>query len=150
MNIYDAQQVMMLYPMFAMILLTTVVGLVSFRIRYLAVKNNTLRLDYFQVMESMSDDSVPIAVKQSTRCVNNMFEVPLLFYSVSILFILFDQVGVVSVSLAWLFVIFRCAHAYIFLTYNYVIHRMLSFWLAFLCVLAMWLLLIINTVSATS
>ncbi len=125
----------MFYPMFAMILLTTIVGLVAFRARYSAVKNKQVSIKYFQVMEG---NDVPQSIKQSTRCFNNMFEIPILFYVIASLSMVLDHAGGILLSLAWLFVIFRSIHAYILLTYNNVIHRMLSYWAAFFSMLGMW------------
>jgi len=131
----------MFYPLFAMVLLTTLVGLIAFRIRYKSVVDKEISIKYFQVMEG---EGIPKKVKQSTRCINNLFEVPMLFYVVGILSIVYSQTGLLQLSLAWLFVLFRCIHAYILLTYNNVIHRMCAYWAAFFSMLCMWITIAIE------
>ena len=131
----------MFYPMFAMILLTTIIGLIAFKIRYQAVQNKELGFKYFQVMEG---EGIPQKVKQSTRCINNMFEVPVLFYVIATLSIVLEETGLLQQTLAWGFVFFRGIHAYILLTYNNVLHRMLAYWCAFFSMLSMWFVVVIN------
>ncbi|WP_368389605.1 MAPEG family protein [Thalassotalea sp. 1_MG-2023] len=50
----------------------------------------------------------------------------------------------VATVFAWLFVILRIVHAFIHLTYNHIIHRMLTFWAAFICVMVLWVNLLIQ------
>jgi len=45
---------------------------------------------------------------------------------------------------AWLFVSLRYLQAYVHLTYNHLLHRMSAFWLAFFCVIALWINLVIQ------
>ncbi|MFT6387936.1 MAG: hypothetical protein ACJAUP_001308 [Cellvibrionaceae bacterium] len=127
--------------MFATILLTTIIGLIAFKIRYQSVQNKELGIKYFQVMEG---EGISQRVKQSTRCINNMFEVPGLFYVIATLSIVFEETGFLQITLAWVFVVFRCIHAYILLTYNNVVHRMLAYWLAFFSMFFMWVRLAVS------
>lgn len=131
----------MLYPMVAMVLLTFVVGAVAVKVRFASVKGREVSPRYFELMQG---EAIPKIVIKTTRCFNNQFEIPVLFYVVCTLYISLGIESLVAVIFAWLFVLFRCVHAYIHLTYNHVIHRMSFFWLAFICVMVLWLNLVAN------
>jgi len=94
----------------------------------------------------MQGEDVPEMITKTTRCFNNLFEIPILFYAVSILYISFGFESIVGVVFAWLFVFLRCIHAYIYLTYNHLIHRMAAFWLSFICVMVLWVGLFIHQI----
>ena len=131
----------MLYPFFAMVVLTVVVGLVAFRARYLGVHSGEVKIKYFRTMQGQS---APDAIIQSTRCFNNQFELPVLFYVAGLLGLIFEQGQGILLVLAWVFVGSRVVHAYILLTYNNVVHRIYAYWLGVIVVLAMWVYLVIT------
>lgn len=126
----------MFYPMFMMILLTFIVGLVTMKHRIASVKNGSVNPTYFKLMEGQE---VPEIITKTSRCFNNMFEVPLLFYVGCLLYISFGFESSIGLLFAWLFVVMRYVQAYVHLTYNHLIHRMLSFWVAFLSAMGLWL-----------
>ncbi len=130
----------MLLPVFAMVVLTLIVGAIAFQARVQSVKQGTLTMAYFK---SMSGESVPNRVLITTRNLNNQFEIPMLFYVVCLAYLALGIESASGAVIAWLFVFFRAAHAYVHLTYNRVTHRMLAFWLALMCVVALWLVLIV-------
>ncbi|GAA5138078.1 MAPEG family protein [Thalassotalea piscium] len=131
----------MLYPMAAMVLLLVLVGLVAVKARFGSVKRGEVSAKYFRLMEGKS---VPDVITKSTRSFNNQFELPVLFYVVCTLYISLGINSDIGVAFAWAFVVSRYIHAYIHLSYNYVIHRMLSFWAGFICVLVLWINLLIQ------
>lgn len=129
----------MLLPMFAMVCLTFFVGLVAVRYRILSVKSGSSKVKAFKLM----DGDFPESVIASTRCFNNQFEVPVLFYVACLTLIFFEQSeSTVASILAWLFVGLRAIHAYIHITYNHILHRIIAFWSSFLVVMALWLYLL--------
>ena len=67
----------MLSPMFALVMLTFLVMVVTFRSRMAAVSSEKLPLAYFRLMQG---HDMPDMVAKSTRNFNNLFEVPVLFY----------------------------------------------------------------------
>ena len=73
----------MIYAMFAMVVLTFMVGIVAVVTRVKSVKNGSVKIKYYR---TMGGQEVPEQLTKSTRCFNNMFEVPVLFYVVSTLF----------------------------------------------------------------
>ena len=126
----------MIYPMFLMVLLTFVVGLITMKYRIVNVKSGAVSAKYFKLMEGQD---VPEIITKTTRCFNNMFEVPVLFYAGCILYISLGVESSVGLIFAWVFVLMRYIQAYVHLTYNHLIHRMLSFWFAFLSAFGLWL-----------
>ena len=126
----------MFYPMFLMVLLTFIVGLITMKSRILSVKSGAVSAKYFKLMEGQE---VPEIITKTTRNFNNMFEVPVLFYAGCLLYISLGVESLIGLIFAWCFVLMRYIHAYIHLTYNHLIHRMLSFWIAFLCAMGLWM-----------
>jgi len=125
--------------MFSMVLLTLVVGLIAMLTRYSNLRSGRVGLRYFKLMEGQD---VPAEVTITTRCFNNMFEVPVLFYVAGVLSISLGAEGLPALVLAWLFVGFRYLQAVIHLTRNHLLPRMVSFWMSFICVLLLWINLV--------
>ena len=69
----------------------------------------------------------------------NLFEVPVLFFAICPVLYVTGNVTTVQLALAWAFVLGRCTHSFIHITYNRVTHRFAAFILSTLCVYAMWL-----------
>ncbi|NVK54945.1 MAG: MAPEG family protein [Alteromonadaceae bacterium] len=130
----------MIYAMFSVIVLTVLVGMLAVKVRFASVKSGQLRAGYFKLMQG---ESVPEAVITTTRCFNNQFEIPMLFYVVCSLYISLDIQSSFALAVAWLFAVFRYAHACIHITYNHVGHRMLTFMGSVLCMSILWIYLVI-------
>lgn len=133
----------MLYPMFIMVLLTAVVGLIAVTCRIRSVTSGEVKIKYYRLMQGQD---VSDRITATTRCFNNMFEVPVMFYVVCTLYISLQATSIFALVLAWLFVVFRFALALIHLTHNNVLHRMVTFWLAFVCVLLLWIVLVLKQI----
>ena len=130
-----------MYPMVLMVLLTFVVGLVAAWARFVGVRSGEVKYKYFKLMQGQE---VPERVTVTTRCFNNMFEVPVLFYVACALHISLGVEGLPGLVFAWLFVALRYLQACVHLTYNHFLHRMLAFWMSFICVLLLWMNLILQ------
>lgn len=129
----------MIYAMFGMVVLTFLVGIVAVVVRVNSVRRGSVKIKYYRTMDGQD---VPELIKKSTRCFNNMFEVPVLFYVVSTLFVSLKIENSMALYLAWVFVGFRVAQAFVHLTYNNVLHRMMMFWGCVVSVLSMWVILL--------
>ena len=127
--------------MFVMVMLTFVVGLIALKTRFSSVTSGELRIRYYKLMQGTD---VPEFVTKTSRCFNNQFEVPLLFYVACTLHISLGIESVMGVVFAWAFVLLRVAHACIHLTYNRVLHRMLVFLGAYICAMMLWVNLLIH------
>ena len=131
----------MIYPMFTLIALTILVGFITVKARLKAVKTQELNSQYFALMQGQKP---PESIIKTTRCFNNLFELPTLFYAACLLSIIARHDSYVILVLAWLFVIARLLQAYIHLTYNNVKHRMYAFGASVISVTALWVYLVLN------
>ncbi|MDZ7925329.1 MAG: MAPEG family protein [Marinagarivorans sp.] len=131
----------MIYPMFAMVVLTLIVGCTAFYVRVKSVKNGQLKPRDFALMNAEKN---PESVIKTTRNFNNQFEVPVLFYVACLAFLATNITSPLGEILAWAFVGCRIAHAFIHITYNHLLHRVIAFWLAVFVVLAQWIVLLLS------
>lgn len=106
--------------------------LLSFR-RVGAVKDGRARPEQFR--ENRDEPPESLIVKNA---IANQFELPVLFYAVSILLYLVDADNPVTVAGGWLFVALRYAHAYVHVTSNRLRHRRPLFIAGLLVVMALW------------
>ena len=130
----------LIYPLFALVLLTAVVGAMTAFVRIRSAYSGEVDPRYFELL---SNYPVTDRVAKFGRNFDNLFEVPVLFYAVCILAItLHYSSGLLSI-LAWVFVALRVVHSLIHLTYNHPLHRFTPFFLSFLCVIVMWIDLVL-------
>jgi hypothetical protein len=133
----------LIFPMFTMVMLTLILGCITVKARFESVKNGSVNAKYYKLMQG---DNIPDFVTKTTRCFNNQFEIPVIFYVACTLYISLGIESLVGIVFAWAFVVLRSVHAYIHLTYNHIIHRMSVFWAAFISVIALWVNLIIHQI----
>ncbi|UTW01928.1 MAPEG family protein [Amphritea atlantica] len=131
----------MIYAMFAVTVLTILIGFCAVRARITSVRNGAVPAGYFKLMQG---EAVPEVLIKTGRCYNNMFEVPCLFYVVCTLYIVSGTESVAGLFFAWFFVILRSAQAYVHLTSNKVRYRMYLYGGGILCVLLLWINLLIE------
>lgn len=132
---------LMIYPMFALVILTYIVLILAFKARSSAIKEKQLTLRYFRTFEG----AVPTELMVKTgRHVSNLFEVPVLFYAGCLTAMIINIQSVLIVVLAWLFVVARCLHAFIHIGSNKVLYRLGAYVLGLAAVLALWIHIIIS------
>jgi len=78
---------------------------------------------------------------------SNQFELPVLFYVLTILAYVTHLAGVVVVVLAWIFVIFRILQAYVHVTSNKVRLRGAFYGIAALALAVNWLIYIVEVLT---
>lgn len=86
---------------------------------------------------ALHDDAWPESVMKINNNIRNQFEVPVLFYVLTIMLWQLNQTGVLAQSLAWLFVASRIVHACIHTGSNFVPARRRVFMFGCVVVLAM-------------
>ena len=79
---------------------------------------------------------------------SNQFELPVLFYVLTILAYFTHRAGVVFVALAWLFVIFRYLQAYVHVTSNKVRVRGSFFILSAVVLAIIWLFYMVEVLTS--
>lgn len=68
----------------------------------------------------------------------NLFELPVLFFAICPALYVTGHVNSLQLGLSWAFVLLRCGHSSIHMTYNRVMHRFYVYLLGMVCVFAMW------------
>jgi hypothetical protein len=126
----------MLYPLLAMVALTFSVMPFMMRSRIRAVKEKHISMEYFSLLKST--DSAPDFMLQYSNHFKNLFEVPVLFYAVTILGISNHGNDSTSAMLAWAYVGLRLCHTLIHLNSNHVINRMMAFVGSNIALVALW------------
>ena len=78
---------------------------------------------------------------------SNQFELPVLFYVLTILEYVTHLAGIVFVVLAWIFVLFRYLHAYVHVTSNVIQLRGAMFGISALVLAIMWTIYIVEVLT---
>ena len=139
------QQVWLLYPIFAMFLLTAYISVRMLKLRIRAVKTGEVGVEFFRYCQGQS---LPKALMKTERHFVNLFEFPVLFYAVLLMTYITHQGDYGYLLLAWLYVFTRIAHAYIHITYNSIRHRKNAFLISWLILVALWGKLFIDLITA--
>ena len=132
----------MIYPMFALVLLTFVVGGITFVARIQSVRTGQVKISYYKTMQAAD---VPEALIKKSNNFTNLFQVPTLFYAAGCLILILGIENNFIIVLSWLFVISRAAHSYIHITYNHILHRIIAFMIGNFCVLLLWVFIVLNS-----
>lgn len=127
-------QAQIIYPVFALFILTIIVLLKSFRTRVAALKNKEIRMSYFRDFLG----EAPNKIQVHSRNFSNLFEIPVYFLAVVLFIFGLQKVDFFYLVYAWLFVVARYIHSFIHLTYNNVNHRLFAYVLGLLIVIIMW------------
>jgi hypothetical protein len=89
---------------------------------------------------ALGEPNWPPRTMQFGNAFSNQFQLPVLFYVLTILVIVTRHADLLFVILAWLFVVFRMWHAAIHTTTNAVMLRGLVYGLGALVLMVMWLI----------
>lgn len=128
------------YPMFALVVLTFVVGFSLGASRLISVKKGLVDPRYYKLLSGYTP---PENVVKLSRNFSNLLEMPLLFYVLGVLSVALNMSSPVMLALAWCFVGLRVVHSIIHVTYNHPKHRFYAFLVSCLTVLSMWIELMI-------
>jgi hypothetical protein len=134
---------MILLPLFVEVVLTFVIWSWMAVLRARDFNSGAVRPDNIALRE-------PNWPKRTTQLMNafsNQFELPVLFYVLTILEYVTHLAGIVFVVLAWVFVIFRILHAYVHVTSNIVRPRGLLYGVGALVLAIMWVIYIVEVLT---
>lgn len=136
---------LILYPVFTLVLLTFIIAVWMGLLRFAAVKRGDLSARYYRFNRG---GEVPEYLAKVSQNCDNLLELPILFYVVTVLLYATNRVEVAQLILAWLFVVSRFAHSYIHTTSNNVMHRMRAFLAGVFALVGMWRLYFVRIVLA--
>ncbi len=125
----------MIYPMFAMVLLTFAVLIKLFRARVRAVREGLVPVTYFRLYQGQAE---PEFAAKPARHFANLFETPVLFYVVCLAAMITHFTGMAMQVLAWAYVGARLVHAFVHLGANRIGKRARAYFVSWLILLGMW------------
>ncbi len=125
----------LIQPVIALVVLTAIVGLMMVVYRNVAIIRGTASERYFRTFTA---EMPAERVERPARTHMNLLELPVLFYVVCLLMLTTGRFDSVQVSLAWVFVMTRCVHAFIYIGFNYVPLRFAAFLAGVFTLAAIW------------
>ena len=128
-----------LWPMIAHVALVYIVYALISRARIKAVKSGAATSSQFR--ENRDEPAGSLFIRNNLE---NQFELPMLFYPAVLALYVTDGVSIVTVILAWLFVVSRYLHAWIHVTTNRIRHRRPAFILGYFILAVLWLMLALH------
>ncbi len=131
---------MILAPLFVLVLMTFVLGFWLAALRGPAFSRGEVRAADVDLRQP----NWPRRSMQVGYSFQNQFELPVLFYVLTILAIITKHADLLFVVLAWIFVLSRLAHAYIHVTSNDLKLRGPFFGVGALVLAIMWLIFIVK------
>jgi hypothetical protein len=134
---------MILLPLFVEVILTFVLLFTMAPLRTRDFASGAVRPEDIALREQ----KWPKRTTQFANAFSNQFELPVLFYVLTILEYVTHLAGIIFVVLAWIFVIFRILQAYIHVTSNTVRLRGAFFAVGAVVLAIMWLIYIVQVLS---
>jgi hypothetical protein len=136
---------LLVYPMFALVVLTSSILIRLFRARVRAVSTGTVSASYFRTYQEGEE---PVASAKLSRHFTNLFESPVLFYVGCLAAMVVNHVSVTLLALAWLYVIARIVHAFVHTGSNRLRQRIAAYFASWLALFAMWLVLVVSVAAS--
>jgi hypothetical protein len=134
-----------IFPAIALFFWTFANGVRLARLRVGAVGRSEVSLGYYELYEGTE----PPHIRLATRHLQNLFEVPPLFYVVVLFLYVTNQVGPVTVGLAWLYVAIRLVHSFVHLGTNVVPRRLVVFAVSNFVLAGLWIALLVGLLRAS-
>lgn len=121
-------------PMFAMFMWTFVMFVRMALMRFRAVFSGQVSARYFELFKG----EAPEYLHKAANNVNNLMQVPNLFYIVCMFITFAHLTDQAFVNLAWIYVCLRIAHSCIHISYNKVLHRFAAFFSSNIVLMVIW------------
>jgi hypothetical protein len=133
-----------LAPLFVLVALTF--GLLVWMgfARFAAVRRGEVRVRD----TALGQPNWPPRVQLISNCFHNQFQLPLLFYVLTILALFLRKADLLFVVMAWIFVLLRIVHAAIHVTSNRVGHRFWAFAAGMVVLLLMWIIFAVRVYAS--
>jgi hypothetical protein len=129
-----------LLPLFAEVILTF-----ALMLRMGALRNADYRSGAVKPQDvALREPKWPTRTTQTAHSFSNQFELPVLFYVLTILEWMTRHAGILFVTLAWIFVVFRVLQAYVHVTSNVVRLRGTFYIVGALVLMIMWAIYIVQ------
>ena len=129
-----------LLPLFVEVVLTLGLLLWLGLLRRNDVLGGTVKVSQIALREP----NWPVRTRQVANAFSNQFELPVLFYLLTVLEIITRHADLIFVVLAWIFVLTRLGQAYEHTTSNVVMRRGAIYGVGALVLIAMWAIFIVR------
>lgn len=133
-------KILILYPFISMIFLTLFLYVQNYLVNRRAVKNGVIKISYLKDYQG----EVPSYITISRQTLKNQFELPIFFYLLILILLIFDNITQIDIILSWVFVISRYIHCYIRLGYHNIIHRAYIFEIGMFVLIIWWIVFFYN------
>jgi len=104
-------------------------------LRYIAVRDRVIDPKYFRLYRGYEE---PEKLRANSRHVQNLFEAPILFYAITVISYVSEATTMLTIILAWTYVLLRYIHSYVHLTSNRVARRFTIYVISTLVLALMW------------
>ena len=125
-----------LAPLFVQVALTFVLMFWTGAARTAAIRRREVKVRDI----ALGQQAWPERETQIGNCYRNQFELPVLFYVLTVLAIIARKADLLFVLMAWVFVVLRIVHAAIHTGSNYVPRRFYAFLAGAIVLLLMWII----------
>ena len=132
-----------LAPLFVMVALTFALLVWMGAVRVAAVRRSEVRVRDI----ALGQPNWPPRVQQISNCYHNQFQLPMLFYVLTILALFLRKADFLFVVMAWIFVLLRIVHGAIHVTSNHVGRRFRAFAAGAVVLLLMWVVFAVRILA---
>ncbi len=123
----------MFWPMIAHAFLVFILYYMLSKRRVAAIRSGSV--DVRQFKENLSEPPESLLVHNNLK---NQFELPMIFHAGVLAIFICNADNIITIGLAWIFVISRYAHSYVHVTSNRLLLRRPLFMIGFLATVLMW------------
>ena len=134
------EKTLILYPAISMMILTLFLYIKNYLDNRKAVINKSIKFSYFKTYIG----EVPDHITVSRQTLKNQFELPIFFYFLTSIILIFDKVTQLDILLSWIFVTSRYLHCYIRINSNNVLNRAKVFLFGMLVLITWWIICLYN------
>ena len=131
----------LVYPMFAMVLLSLVTLLRLFTGRMAAVRAGSGDFRYYKTYQ---DGGEAVELVQLSRNFSNLFEAPTLFYAACLAAMVTGQASHAVLGFAWAYVLARCIHSFIHTGSNALYPRIGAYFGSWVMLLGLWIAVVVG------
>ena len=133
-----------LAPLFVLVALTFGLMIWMGALRVAAVRRGEVRVREI----ALGQPNWPPRAQQVSNCFDNQFQLPVLFYVLTILALFLRKADLLFVVTAWIFVLLRIVHATIHVTSNHVGRRFQAFAAGMVVLLLMWIIFAVRVYAS--
>ena len=126
----------LLLPLLIQVFLTFVVWIIMYYSRI--AEMNAKQIDPQQLSTRKKKRSILTDSAASADNLENLFEMPVLFYTAILLALVMLWQDPALVALSWVFVSLRIVHSFIHITYNKVMHRFVVYFASSVALMGIW------------